>query len=204
MYQIFINNKPLYIVSSNTELKSISKANAHFLLKIGSKGKHFLGAVNALRQNLTDFVLWICKDENKDFGKLKRKFEYIEAAGGVVYNQNNELLCIKRLGFYDLPKGKIDAGETPTQAALREVEEECGISGLEITAALPATYHIYEQNDRSILKKTHWFAMRYTQNEALTPQATEDITEAFWIKKTKLPTLYKKMYPALVQLLTAL
>ena len=57
----------------------------------------------------------------------------IEAAGGLVYNAKDQLLMIFRNGKWDLPKGKLEVGENIEQCAMREVEEECGISGLTIT-----------------------------------------------------------------------
>ena len=51
----------------------------------------------------------------------------IIAAGGLVTNENNELLMIFRRGKWDLPKGKLDKGETIEECAIREVEEETGI-----------------------------------------------------------------------------
>jgi 8-oxo-dGTP pyrophosphatase MutT (NUDIX family) len=107
-------------------------------------------------------------------------FVPIEASGGAVFNDKKQLLLIKRLGKWDLPKGKIDGNETPEEAAIREVEEECGIHGLTITGKLPSSYHCYKQHNHRFLKIVFWFTMHTSDNRQLIPQKEEHITEAVW------------------------
>ncbi len=134
-------------------------------------------------------------DLNKLFNDFKSYFDkYIEAAGGLVRNSKNELLIIHRFGIPDLPKGKTEKDETPEETALREVEEECGISGLKITGKAEPSYHIYFQKNKKILKKTHWFKMLYEGNEIPKPQTEEDITEAEWCDIRKLSEYQKQTY----------
>jgi 8-oxo-dGTP pyrophosphatase MutT (NUDIX family) len=128
---------------------------------------------------------------------FKTYFKYIEAAGGIVKNNENELLVITRLGVPDLPKGKIEKSETPKTAAIREVEEECGISNLSITEQLQPSYHIYNFNSKLILKKTFWFKMQYKGNEKLIPQTEEDISEVEWCNNSKIKDYAKKTYKSL-------
>jgi len=110
-------------------------------------------------------------------------YSYIEAAGGVVRNSKSEFLLIKRFGIWDLPKGKIEKGETTNEAAIREVREETGLNNIIITLSLPDTYHIYFQRKKWWLKKTYWFLMESKKDEKLVPETKEDITEAIWMKK---------------------
>jgi len=107
----------------------------------------------------------------------------IEAAGGLVYNDTNQLLMIFRNGKWDLPKGKLEVGENIEQCAIREVEEECGVSELLITQQLQETYHTYEINGQKILKRTYWFEMKTSFKGDLVPQTKERITEAVWVDK---------------------
>jgi len=107
----------------------------------------------------------------------------IEAAGGLVYNDTNQLLMIFRNGKWDLPKGKLEVGENIEQCAIREVEEECGVSELLITQQLQETYHTYEINGQKILKRTYWFEMKTSFKGNLVPQTKERITEAVWVDK---------------------
>ena len=110
-------------------------------------------------------------------------YKLIKAAGGVVYNNNNQLLMILRNGKWDLPKGKLEEGEDIKACAMREVEEECGIRGLQITRRLIDTYHTYELNGEKILKHTFWFKMNTNFNGVLRPQTEEGITQVCWVNE---------------------
>ncbi len=125
-------------------------------------------------------IVMVTDDLEFAFTDFYTHFVAIEAAGGIVFNPLNEVLLIKRLGKWDLPKGKIDRGETPEEAAIREVEEECGITGLTITNPLSKTYHCYKQHNHRFLKITHWYRMQTNSQKALKPQQEEHITEAVW------------------------
>ncbi len=136
-------------------------------------------------------------DLNKLLNDFKTYFKYIEAAGGLVRNKQNELLIIHRFGIPDLPKGKIEKNESPQKAALREVEEECGISTLEIVGKAKSSYHIYIHKSKTILKKTHWFYMKYKDNEKLIPQTEEDISLVEWCNYEKIMKYKKETYLSL-------
>ena len=97
-------------------------------------------------------------------------------------NTNKELLVIYRRGSWDLPKGKIDPGETKEEAAVREIQEETGLQTVELGKLICSTYHTYkDKKGNRILKLTHWFEM-HTTEIALIPQAEEDIEVAEWQK----------------------
>lgn len=114
-------------------------------------------------------------------GRLFSAFPVIQAAGGYVLNANGQLLMIFRRGYWDLPKGKIEEGEVPEQAALREVEEECGIDRLQITSGPFDTYHVYAERGETIIKQSIWYRM-YTDTTAVpVPQEEEDIVEVRWV-----------------------
>lgn len=115
----------------------------------------------------------------KDFCK---HFHLVEAAGGLVQNDEKEVLIIKRNDIWDLPKGKVDKGEGIKIAAVREVSEECGINGVKLVRPLTITLHTYKEDYKMILKKTSWYSMNYYGNELLKPQINENITEAIWVK----------------------
>ncbi len=86
-----------------------------------------------------------------------------------------------RLGHWDLPKGKLETGENIEECALREVEEECGLSGLKLGGKLTETVHEYEQNGERYVKTTHWYAMEVEGCPALTPQTEEGIEWVRWV-----------------------
>tara|TARA_B100001250_G_C19667878_1_gene730109 strand:- start:65 stop:535 length:471 start_codon:yes stop_codon:yes gene_type:complete len=125
----------------------------------------------------------------------------IEAAGGLVYNINNQLIMIFRNGKWDLPKGKLEVGENIKECAIREVEEECGIGDLEIVSELSKTYHTYESKGNAILKCTYWFRMRTNCNNNLVPQNKEGITKAEWVNEEDLPEKIENTYGNIKDLL---
>jgi len=125
-------------------------------------------------------------------------FYSIPAAGGVVI-RTGKILFIFRNKKWDLPKGKIDAGETPREAALREVAEECGINGHKIIKQLPSTFHIFKSPYKKlrgewIFKETFWFEMNYLSTENGTPQTEENITEVRWFYPGDLGTVLANTY----------
>src|SRR5690606_27951320 len=124
---------------------------------------------------------------------FKSHFDYLEAAGGLVFNSEKEILFIYRLEKWDLPKGKVEPGETTEIAALREVEEECGITNLKINKFITKTHHIYFQNNLK-LKATYWYEMNYEGNEKLIPQTEEGIGIAEWKPKSEIPEILKNTY----------
>lgn len=115
------------------------------------------------------------------FKQFKKQFKLIKAAGGIVFNNEHQLLLIKRLGKWDLPKGKLEKGEDQRLAALREVHEECGVAFLGIYKKEGYTYHVYFLKGRWILKRTVWYRMIAFETENLIPQIEEDITEVKWV-----------------------
>lgn len=129
------------------------------------------------------------------------RFTIIQAGGGVIENQKKELLMIFRRGKWDLPKGKIDEGETIEECALREVREETGLIHLKLLNKLMITYHTYvEKNDR-ILKESHWFKMEYYGNSEPIPQIEEQITKVEWANPLLLDKYYLNTFPVIKEIL---
>ncbi|MEQ8910604.1 MAG: NUDIX domain-containing protein [Vicingaceae bacterium] len=142
-------------------------------------------------------IHFICKDSQKVWQEFQNTFTQIQAAGGRVRNQKGEMLWIKRLGKWDLPKGKVEAEESIEEAAVREVEEECGLEGLLVLEKLPSTYHIYTLGEKIILKQTHWYEMETASENVLKPQAEEDIEEALWLKTKEVKKALRETYPSI-------
>ncbi len=116
-------------------------------------------------------------------------FKIIRAAGGLIKNNSNQYLFIFRRGKWDLPKGKIDKGETIEEAAIREIQEETGLKKVAIQNNLTTTYHIYRLKGKLVLKETFWFLVQNLVNEPLIPQAEEDIEKAAWLSKNEIETV---------------
>lgn len=189
MYKVFIDNTPVYFVESEKDLP-----------------KKCLALEYNPKVDYADFFLNHSKDlGNKySFGFISNNPEtlllsvfsgiiYIEASGGLVKNTiTGKYLFIKRNGFWDIPKGKLDEGEKPKAAGVREVEEECGISGPKITSHLVNTFHTYTSKHGTFLKKTYWYNMDYSGTDKLIAQKEEGITKVKWVKKDS--KKWKKIY----------
>lgn len=155
-----------------------------------------------IQQNAKQDLIFICKNVDSFFEKLKTQFIYIEAAGGLI-TQNNKYLFIYRLDKWDLPKGKIDKGENPPQAAIRECEEECAITGLTIIKELPSSYHIYPYKGQYALKITYWYLMHSTYNGKLIPQTEENIEKVEWLNLNAINSSVKQnTYPSVLDLIS--
>ena len=150
--------------------------------------------------NTTELIF---ETENPESGleKFRKLFKYIYAAGGLI-EKENKYLFIFRLKHWDLPKGKLDAGEGPEEAAIRECEEECGITQLTITKTLEPTYHIYEHKGGYALKKTFWYAMTTEHDGILVPQLEEHIEQVEWFSKAQIQDLVlPNSYPAILSVI---
>ncbi len=125
----------------------------------------------------------------------------IEAAGGIVKNEHGEYLFIYRNDKWDLPKGKIEKDEKVKAAAVREVEEECGIEVSQLGKKICKTYHAYISREEVVLKKTHWFKMKSVNQDKLVPQTDEGITDVRWFKKKKIDTIIENTFPSIMDVL---
>jgi ADP-ribose pyrophosphatase YjhB (NUDIX family) len=134
----------------------------------------------------------IVGDEQSNLEIICESLKFLKAGGGIVMSDSQELLFIYRHGKWDLPKGKLEKGETIDVCALREVEEETGVQNLEIIELLMCTYHIYIE-DTYILKETTWFLMK-TKHQQLAPQKEEGITKAVWVHQNKIEKQLESTY----------
>ncbi|MCW3113781.1 MAG: hypothetical protein JWR18_2177 [Segetibacter sp.] len=118
----------------------------------------------------------------------------IVAAGGIVSNEENKILFQFRRGKWDLPKGKLEEGETIEDCAVREVEEETGLQNIQLGELLGVTNHFYKENGKDLEKETHWFTMSVSGDQALVPQLEEDITELKWVSKDEIKDYLKNSF----------
>lgn len=179
MYKVFFNDRTVFF---GDDFSRAFKRNKGLFYKFNNFQELYdlIELFSSLRQirNLyifhTDMLLLI--------EEFKACFTIVEAAGGLVFNEQGEFLVIRRRERWDLPKGKLDKGETFEQAALREVEEETGLRGLVPVTPLISTYHVYPLGEERMLKKTRWFEMKYSGSSVPVLQESEEITDYRWVK----------------------
>jgi 8-oxo-dGTP pyrophosphatase MutT (NUDIX family) len=202
MYKIHINNIPLTIVSGK-DGEDYNKAmkQGSLVAPFPGKKKFLLHYIDLLEKNVDHpGVVLVASDIDDAIQVMESLFEPIKAAGGLVYNPDGKLLFIKRRGVWDLPKGKIEEGETIKEAALREVEEETNLSDLDIVEELPVTRHTYKEKSTRLLKRTYWYKMS-SEGKNAAPEIEEDITEVRWMDPENFLQEDYDTYRTLIELL---
>lgn len=172
MYKVFVKDIPI-ILSTEKKIgapfKTIPLGEVEFkkLVKKIFKGEKL-------------YINIYHKNAEKLEGFLRKQMKVVEAGGGLVRNHKEEVLFIRRNKKWDLPKGKIEKGEKPGEAAIREVMEETGIKELELRDYLQTTYHVFQRNDKFRLKITYWFEMYSEYEGELIPEIDEGIKKVKW------------------------
>ncbi|MFB6305778.1 MAG: NUDIX hydrolase [Flavobacteriales bacterium] len=152
--------------------------------------------LDLLTKRVNEKLLLTVSNSEKFWNKIQDATINLTAAGGAVKNNYNQLLFIYRRGKWDLPKGKAEEGESIKETAKREVEEECGIEGINVKKHLCDTYHIYQMKNELVLKKTVWYNMGCPyDNPELTPQEEEDITDIKWFSLNELNKPFNNTFP---------
>lgn len=200
MYKVFFNDRVVFL---NTPVDKLLFNDGLFFEVSSAKDFPKIWSVFINDVQNRNLILTAQSDEFLQSIFISN-FKLIEAAGGLVFNHQHQLLCIERRGKWDLPKGKIDKGETKGGAALREVEEETGLTGVVITGFNTTTWHVYQSpyhQGRWVLKPTYWFNMYYGGNERPVPQIKEDIVKACWFSIAELDMVKQNTYASLLSIL---
>ena len=197
MYKVFFNQKPIFLT---TELVPQTDRTPVLFIKFSSPEN----IIKALKSKKTDCLYLYHQKEDKLWMHFLRHFPIIEAAGGLVRHQDGRFLFIYRNGKWDLPKGRIEKNEPIRIAAVREVEEETGVDGLEIVKPLIETFHVFNRNGKYKLKKTFWFEMKTTSTVTLTPQLNEGIEQAIWVFEKEIPHKFENAYENIKQVYESL
>ncbi len=162
--------------------------------------KHLKEIVDKFLEGFYTEVYVYHESINELFKNFKIFFTFIESAGGIVFNKYGQILFLRKSQIWDLPKGKIEVGETPQEAAIREVKEETGLDNLTIVNTLPSSYHIFRRGLKNYLKKIYWFKMVYSGIGQPRPLRTEGIVETRWFDRDQVPFLLDKLHPNLINL----
>ena len=172
MYKVFVNDVPIIL--------STQENTGSQYININIKKAKIKKLIHKVETGELHYINLYHKKEHKLLKHLKKKLKVIVAAGGLVYNSQKEILFIYRNKKWDLPKGKAEKGENIEETAIREVEEETHVQGLEIVRFLQTTYHIINRNGKYKLKETHWYEMKTDFEGELIPETSEGIKKAKW------------------------
>ena len=197
MYKVFFNQKPIFLT---TELVPQTDRTPVLFIKFSSPEN----IIKALKSKKTDCLYLYHQKEDKLWMHFLRHFSIVEAAGGLVRHQDGRFLFIFRNDKWDLPKGRIEKNEPIRIAAVREVEEETGVDGLEIVKPLIETFHVFNRNGKYKLKKTFWFEMKTASTVTLTPQLNEGIEQAVWVLEKEIPQKFENAYENIKQVYQSL
>lgn len=202
MYKIYYNKNPFFLLSPK-KLSQIEHSETDLIIN-ETELTSFINLFLELKSvdKITKIFILTLNSHNL-FNRLLNETKLIKAGGGMVLNTHNQLLMMKRNNKWDMPKGKAEKGENIRQTAIREVEEECGITGLKIIKKLSLTYHIYFEKERWILKKSSWYQMFTDDTTTPVPQLNENITEVVWLSKEeveqRLPDAYSNIKDIVVK-----
>ncbi|RIV67503.1 NUDIX hydrolase [Flagellimonas aequoris] len=186
MYEVFVNESPLILTNERPE-----NTNGNLF---SLDGDSIMEAIHLLSKKKLKKAYLYHPDGNKILKLFMHKIPVIVAGGGFVVNEKGKVLFIKRNGKWDLPKGKVDKGETIESAAIREVEEETGVTGLKIERFLRTTYHVFKRNGEYWLKQTHWFLMSTDYTGKLVAEKAEGIEKVKWKGPIKTQKAIKNSY----------
>lgn len=186
MYKVFVNDCPIILTDN--------KKNAIKFNLVQFENVQVDEIVAQIFQKKSEGISLYCEDLEACWKEFQSYFKSQIAAGGKVLNAKNEVLFIYRFNKWDLPKGKLDNGESISECAIREVEEECGITNLQIIKPLETTYHIYQEKGKTILKTTYWFLMHTDFVGELTPQLEEGIEKVIFMNETEVELALENTY----------
>lgn len=186
MYKVFVNDKPIVlttVVEEETYFKNYDLKKVELDTVIRKLNNSNLKEARLIHHN-----------KHKLLNRFLKKLPNVIAGGGKVYNDKGKILFIYRNDKWDLPKGKAEGNESIEETAIREVSEETGVAGLEITKPLDTTYHIFKRNGRYKIKITYWFEMKTSFDGKLYPQENEGITKVKWLSPKKVKKALKNSY----------
>lgn len=198
MYKVFIKNRPLFFISSSDINLQVG---LNFSISVACSIQDQL--IELLDKIPEEFPVCIfSEDPESAINLFFSGYDFVEAAGGIV-QRKEKFLFIKRNGFWDIPKGKIELNESIEDAAIREVAEECGIDGVELGEKLCITYHVYDYNKIPTIKKTYWYKMNYAGKKSVKAQKEERITKVVWKASDELQKIRKNTFASILEVIDA-
>lgn len=199
--KVYYNNKPLILTNDKSSYIRQHPVAEGYLAFTGAFPRNYRLAFDHLGKFATFGAIIEDISQQSLQEELYALYTPVDAAGGVVQNEDGDVLMIYRRGKWDLPKGKCDEGEEIAECALREVAEETGLAGLSLKEKICDTYHVYIQNGQNLLKHTVWYRMGGSKQDKLVPQKEENILEVRWIAEGDLGPILLKSYEAIREVL---
>lgn len=199
--KLYIHNKPLFLT---THLDASTVPLSHhddavLMDELSTKSIHAM--LHELERTEVHAGIFIHENLEELKHQFWKQYIIIQAAGGWVVNPKGEVLFMERRGKWDLPKGKLDEGETLEQCAIREVQEETGLQDLTLEDLITVTYHTYMENGHKILKESYWYRMQSNGKENLVPQIEEDITTVSWVSPNDLGKILSNTYQSIADVI---
>jgi 8-oxo-dGTP pyrophosphatase MutT (NUDIX family) len=201
--KIYFNDKPLFLCDQLDEELDLYAHHDDAVLVDEFSPLAINAMIHEMKAEKVHAGIFIYHDLETLKRAFWKKFILIQAAGGWVQNETGEALFIFRRGKWDLPKGKLDEGETLERCAVREVEEETGLKNVRLGEPLVVTWHTYDENGKHILKESHWYRMTASSKQAITPQLEEQITELRWVPVEEIRPLLHNSFPSVADVVEA-
>lgn len=203
MYKIFFNDIPVFLTSELPH--KVSKQAKKPIVFVKPRKKDVLTIIKQIEKGEYWDEVWIVrKNVEKLYQQFSSFFKKIDAAGGVVFDGKGAMLMIYRREKWDLPKGKVEDGETMDEAALREVSEETNLQQLTLKAPVQipinqknVTYHTYLYKEKRVLKTTYWYTMSATDTDNVQPQTEEDIEAIEWVALDDVKSFLAQSYASI-------
>ncbi len=181
IYDIQINEHSLLLTGKQGQVALVPSKNRIVLPYQGNKKTFFQYLDTLEKSNRFEEIVLESDDPRQTFRDLKELCNWVPAAGGVIRNPKGEISLIYRKNYWDLPKGKLDAGEKSRQGAIRECEEEVGLKDLTIHTKIGVTWHMYREINKSrSLKRTKWYVLDTQTPDLVKPQKEEGIERVEW------------------------
>ncbi len=201
--KIYFNDKPLFLTDSITaDIEPYVHHDDAVLIDEFSPGG-IKSMIHEMRQDKVHAGIYLHNNVEELKKAFWKKFMLIKAAGGLVVNEEGGLLFIFRREKWDLPKGKLDEGETLEACAVREIQEETGLQQVQLQKHLITTWHTYDESGHHMLKETAWYLLSAPKKQELTPQTIEQITQIEWAKPDDLQKYTSNTFPAILDVLKA-
>jgi 8-oxo-dGTP pyrophosphatase MutT (NUDIX family) len=199
--KIYFNDKPLFLTDEITpEIEPYAHHDDAVLIdEFSTPGVNSM--IHEMRLEKIHAGIFVHKNLAELEKTFRKKFTLVKAAGGLVLNDTGEVLMMLRRGKWDLPKGKLDPGESLETCAVREVQEETGLQDVHIEAPLLITYHTYDESGKHILKESHWYLMKAPGQQPLVPQSEEQITTLEWVPASAVNKYSNNTFPSIIDVL---